>query len=59
MYTGAMLSVERTPTGGYGLQTQHVSPMVYLDHWAFRLFSSDTVLSSDSRGRCTIEAERW
>ncbi len=46
MYTGVMLSVVRTPTGGYGLQTQHVSPMVYLDHWAFRLFSSDTALSS-------------
>jgi hypothetical protein len=27
-----------------GLQMQHVRPMVYLDHWAFRRFSSDAAL---------------
>jgi len=40
-----MLSIVTTPTG-YGLQIQHVRPMVYLDHWAFRLFSSDAALAS-------------
>jgi hypothetical protein len=45
MYTGTMLSIVTTPEG-YGLQMQHVQPMIYLDHWAFRLFSSDAALRS-------------
>ena len=36
-----MLSI--TP---HGLQMQHVRPMVYLDHWAFRRFSTNPVLSA-------------
>src|SRR5262249_18799841 len=29
-----------------GLQMQHVRPMAYLDHWAFRRFSTNPALSS-------------
>jgi hypothetical protein len=45
MYTAPMLSIVRTPEG-LGLQIQHVSPMVYLDHWAFRRFSDEPALAA-------------
>jgi len=45
MYTAPMLLIVRTPEG-LGLQIQHVSPMVYLDHWAFRRFSDEPALAA-------------
>lgn len=41
-----MLALTMTPTGHPGVVLQHVSPLVYLDHWALRKFSGNNGLAS-------------
>src|SRR2546427_172904 len=45
-----MLALSMTEAGGPGVVLQHVSPMVYLDHWALRKFSGDAGLASRLTG---------
>ena len=45
-----MLALTMTQAGEPGVLLQHVSPLVYLDHWALRRFSEDSDLGARLTG---------